>query len=52
MVVARLCLAMIYLYLGGLGLALRTFVLCFVTRKKPLAAAAFLLIVVLWATNH
>lgn len=48
------CLAMIYLYLGGLVLALAFFISFFATRSKVHAVNAFLLVVLMWLLvwNH
>jgi len=43
------CVAMIYLYLVGLGLALAFFIRFFLTRDKANAAGAVFLVVMLWA---
>ena len=42
------CLAMLFLYLGGVCLAFVFLILFFLTRKKPQAAAALLIVVALW----
>ena len=42
------CFAMLYLYLGGLVLALAFFISFFATRRKVDAANAFILVVVIW----
>ena len=42
------CLAMIYLYLGGLVLALAFFIIFFATRSKVYAANALILVVMIW----
>lgn len=42
------CFTMLYLYLGGLVLALAFFISFFATRSKPHAANAFVLVVVIW----
>jgi hypothetical protein len=42
------CLAMIYLYLGGLILALAFFIIFFATRSKLHAVNALILVVVIW----
>ena len=42
------CFAMLYLYLGGLVLALAFFISFFATRSKVDAANAFILVVVIW----
>jgi hypothetical protein len=42
------CLAIIYLYLGGLILALAFFISFFATRSKAHAANAFVLVVLMW----
>ena len=41
------CLAMVYLYLGGLWLAVVFFVKFFLTRNKPHSASAFVLVITL-----
>jgi hypothetical protein len=48
------CLAMIYLYLGGLVLAPAFLITFFATRSKPRAANAFVMVVIIWllAWNH
>jgi hypothetical protein len=42
------CLAMLYLFLGGACLSVVFFVLFFLTRKKPQAAAALFLVAGIW----
>jgi membrane protein implicated in regulation of membrane protease activity len=42
------CLAMIYLYLGGLILAVAFFITFFATRSKPHAASSLILVAILW----
>ena len=42
------CFAMLYLYLGGLVLALAFFIIFFATRSKAHAANAFFLVVMIW----
>lgn len=48
------CLAMIYLYLGGLVLVLAFFIIFFATRSKANAVNAFVLVVLMWLLvwNH
>lgn len=42
------CLAMIYLYLGGLCLAVALFITFFATRSKPHTASAFTIVAIIW----